>query len=178
MISNDDREFPSPPRDEQQPFEPMMHNDSFDPDTDEGARSRDEAVAAYRRRQVYSRLYAEHTYYPPQSATSAPPSIRVVHGQMEGTLSAPPPPAPPVRLERPPAQSLRALLALLMPRKAYERIIRPYFADEFHEYCEALRVGDRRRALVIVVRMHMMIWYNVVAAIVASVVRPIKELSR
>jgi hypothetical protein len=178
VITDDYREVPGPRPEEPRPFEPTMHNleyfDAGDGLGDDWQYGLDLFYGNPKPHVLPTYITAWPQELALQEADGGKGRVTgfpAVVGPLENKAQE-------VHIARPPAHVLRSVLELVMSRKAYERIIRPYFADEFHEYCEALRAGDRRRALVIAVRMRVIIWYNVVAAVVASVVRPIKELIR
>jgi hypothetical protein len=76
--------------------------------------------------------------------------------------------APPVRLVRPPAGRLISKLERLMPAAAFNAMVAPYFAQEQHEYYEALKRKDYHQARRIEIRMHLTVWYNVICAVLES----------
>jgi hypothetical protein len=79
------------------------------------------------------------------------------------------------RIARPPAGRLIACLSRFLTRPAFERMIAPFIAQEQHEYYDALIRGEFWYARWIVVRMYLMIGYNVIAAVAASVINLVRR---
>jgi hypothetical protein len=74
-----------------------------------------------------------------------------------------------VRLARPPAGKLISLLNRILTPNAFRGMIAPYIAQEQHEYYEALVRREHRQAKWVVVRMYLLISYNVVCALVSMI---------
>jgi hypothetical protein len=79
------------------------------------------------------------------------------------------------RIARPPAGRFIACLSRVLTRPAFERMIAPFIAQEQHEYYEALLHEEFWYARWIVVRMYLMIGYNVIAAAAASAINLVRR---
>ena len=86
-------------------------------------------------------------------------------------------PAAPAKLAKPPATQLVSALRWLLTEAAYTRIVAPLVAQEQHEYYEAIRCGDTVRTRWIAVRMHVLIAYCVMLALLAPISRLFRSAS-
>jgi hypothetical protein len=71
-------------------------------------------------------------------------------------------------IARPPAGRLIAALRRTLTRGAFDKMVAPFIAQEQNEYFEALSRNEKWYARFIVVRMWILITYNVLAAFAAS----------
>ena len=83
--------------------------------------------------------------------------------------------APSVRIARPPAGRLVSVLRHALTAAAFDGMIAPYVAQEQHEYYEALRRKEFRQARWIVVRMYLLVGYNVLCAVTSSITRLVRR---
>jgi hypothetical protein len=96
-------------------------------------------------------------------------SIRMSLGTV-GVVITPTP-----RIARPPAGRLIRVLGRVLTRAAFEGMVGPFIAQEQHEYYEALLRGELGQAKWIVLRMYLLIGYNLFAAVAASLIRLVRR---
>jgi hypothetical protein len=78
------------------------------------------------------------------------------------------------RLARAPAGRLISALQRILTPTAFKGMIAPYIAQEQHEYYDALCRKEYRQARWIAVRMHLLVWYNVLSAVASSITRLVR----
>jgi hypothetical protein len=97
-------------------------------------------------------------------------TVEQIVNRLVGTQDGPPP-----RIARAPAARLVHCLDSFLTRPAFERMVAPFVAQEQEAFYEALAQKHRGQAVWIVVRMYLLIGYNVIAAMVASVIRLVRR---
>jgi hypothetical protein len=84
-------------------------------------------------------------------------------------------PAQPIRLARAPAAGLERLLRFVLTPGSFQRMVAPAIADAQHEYYEDLLRKNYAHARWVMIRLRVLICWNVICAVVPQVTRLFKS---
>jgi hypothetical protein len=174
-------------------FQPMVHNDGY---TERGAESWGSTWGPHGQQRPNAAHITgfDHSQTPlalgdAAAENTAPGSVAITPGTgsislqgvsvscatVTGTLTVAAEAAPISRIVLPPATRLISLLGSVLAPQAFETIIKPYIAQEQHEYFEALVQKDFTEARVIDVRLWVRAIWLSIHILVAPIIRLIRR---